>query len=153
MQEQRASSDKSEKYSKSRTVERPLNSQLILLRASLPETLTPALPAMDCIVDTTTPSHAETLFEVEVQQSRNVERQAQDPRVRTRLISDAELKASAEANTVPQAVKSSLKKRTERGGLLGKAGLRDAGSTGMPAGMVALSMATHGAALPVGARS
>ena len=101
------------------------------------------------------PSHAEMLFEHEVKGRDKVDglnADRQDPRVRTRVISDQELAEMVEKGTVPQAVKSSLKKRTEKGGLLGKAGLRGVESEGMPDALVGFAMATHTApvVIPVG---
>ena len=101
------------------------------------------------------PSHAEMLFDHEVKGRDKVDglnADRQDPRVRTRVISDQELAEMVEKGTVPQAVKSSLKKRTEKGGLLGKAGLRGVESEGMPDALVGFAMATHTApvVIPVG---
>jgi|EP01047_Picozoa_sp_COSAG01_P060325 hypothetical protein len=105
----------------------------------------------DLMVDTR-PSHLEARFEVDVRGGRAVEREAQDPRVRTRVIEDVELKRLADTGEVPSAVQSSLKGRRDKGGLLGKAGLRGVESTGMPASMVNFAIATHTApvVLPVG---
>ena len=56
----------------------------------------------------------------------------QDPRVRTRVISDGQLAEQLATGKAPPSVKSSQKKRTEKGGLLGKLGMRSVESTGMP---------------------
>lgn len=94
----------------------------------------------------------ESLFDVEVKGSAKTQVQQQDPRVHTRVISDAELAKMLESGEVPKAVKSSLKSRKEKGGLLGKAGLRDVESTGMPQGMVDFAIVTKTApvVLPIG---
>ena len=73
-----------------------------------------------------------TTFDVDVKGSDKVEIAEQDPRVRTRLISDEQLANMQATGKVPPQVKSSQKKRTEKGGLLGKLGLRSVESTGMP---------------------
>jgi hypothetical protein len=94
----------------------------------------------------------ESLFDVEVKGGRKAEVQKQDPRVHTRIISDEELAQMLESGAPPRAVKASLKKRTEKGGLLGKAGLRNVESTGMPQQLVTVAMATKTApiVLPIG---
>ena len=107
---------------------------------------------MDCMCDTSAVSHVESRFEVDAAHSENLRRDTQDPRVRTRVVTDADLAAMIATGKPPQAVKSSLKRRTDKGGLLGKAGLRGVDSTGMPAGMVNFAIATHTApvVMPVG---
>eukprot|EP01043_Picozoa_sp_COSAG02_P040165 COSAG02_NODE_3229_length_7139_cov_2.777273_2_plen_329_part_00 len=94
----------------------------------------------------------ESLFDVEIKGGAKTKVQQQDPRVHTRVISDAELEKMLESGEAPKSVKSSLKSRKEKGGLLGKAGLRDVESTGMPQGMVEFAIMTKTApvVLPVG---
>lgn len=95
---------------------------------------------------------AESLFDVEVKGGENTKIHKQDPRVHTRVISDEELAKMLESGVPPKAVKSSLKKRKEKGGLLGKAGLRDVESTGMPQSMIEFAIMTKTApvVLPIG---
>ena len=94
----------------------------------------------------------ESLFDAEIKGASRTDVHRQDPRVQTRIISDAELAAMIESGTPPKAVKSSLKKRKEKGGLLGKAGLRDVESTGMPQELMTFAIATKTAPviLPIG---
>ena len=81
-----------------------------------------------------------------------VDRMEPDPRVRTRVISDEQLEGMLANGTVPPSVKSSQKKRTDKGGLLGKLGLRPVESTGMPDAYVKAMVATQAAPImmPVG---
>eukprot|EP01047_Picozoa_sp_COSAG01_P094853 COSAG01_NODE_25679_length_737_cov_1.051724_1_plen_125_part_01 len=91
-------------------------------------------------------------FDVDFKHADRVDTAAQDPRVRTRIISDADLQAAAETGAVPALVKSSQKKRTDKGGLLGKMGFRDVDSTGMPDAFIKTMIATQSAPvmMPIG---
>lgn len=94
----------------------------------------------------------ESLFDVEVKGASKIKAEEQDPRVRTRVITDAELHELHMSGKAPPAVLSSQKKRNQKGGLLGKAGLRGVESTGMPKQLVDFAMATQTApvVIPVG---